>query len=98
METALHGALTEQISAWFSILPDAGPKHAAPACHRFCPSYEASGQVADPPRIPGSDLPYRTTNGTCKDTMQSAGDRSHTAALVGSEGSWPMRQVAEEQS
>src|SRR5215218_6502382 len=30
--------------------------------------------------------------------MQSAGDRSHTAALVGSEGSWPMRQVAEEQS
>jgi transposase len=33
-----------------------------------------------------------------KDTMQSAGDRSHTAALVGSEGSWPMRQVAEEQS
>src|SRR5215211_855401 len=39
METALHGALTEQISAWFSSLPDAGPKHAAPACHRFCPSY-----------------------------------------------------------
>src|SRR5215210_7631820 len=27
---------------------------------------EASGQVADPPRIPGSDLPYRATNGTCK--------------------------------
>src|SRR5215218_2286208 len=41
METALHGALTEQISAWFSSLPDAGPKHAAPACHRFCPSYVA---------------------------------------------------------
>src|SRR5215213_11532359 len=39
METALHGALTEQIGAWFSSLPDAGPKHAAPACHRFCPSY-----------------------------------------------------------
>src|SRR5215213_7867862 len=41
METALHGALTEQISAWFSSLPDAGPKHAAPACHRFCPSYHS---------------------------------------------------------
>jgi transposase len=33
-----------------------------------------------------------------KDTMQSAGDRSHPVALVGSEGSWPMRQVAEGQS
>src|SRR3712207_1453136 len=30
--------------------------------------------------------------------MQSAGDRSHPVALVGSEGSWPMRQVAQEQS
>ena len=33
-----------------------------------------------------------------KDTMQSAGDRSHTAASVGLEGSWPMRQVAAGQS
>src|SRR5215210_1011147 len=32
---------------------------------------EASGQVADPPRIPGSDLPYRATNGTCKVELRS---------------------------
>src|SRR5690349_21630194 len=30
--------------------------------------------------------------------MQSAGDRSHAAAQVGLEGSWPMRQVTEEHS